>query len=133
VKGPGGTGTLSNIVALSAGTYHSVALTADGHVDAFGDNANGQLGNGTTTSATTPVQVKGTGGTGLLSNVQSLSAGFYFSEAVTSDGHVSAWGQNNYGQLANGTTSDSSTPVTATGIANVSGVAAGGDQTLAIG
>ncbi len=107
-------------MAISAGAYHSLALTADGHVYAWGDNANGQLGNGSTTNATTPVEVKGTGGTGVLSNIQSLSAGYYFSLAVTDDGHVSTLGTEQRRPTGNGTTTDSSTPVAATGMANVS-------------
>jgi alpha-tubulin suppressor-like RCC1 family protein len=133
VKGIGGTGFLSNIVAISAGYHFSLALTQGGQVDAWGDNANGELGNGSTTRTLTPVAVKGPGGTGVLSNVRSISAGYYFSLAVTNDGLVSTWGQNNDGQLGNGSTSDSSTPVAATGLAYVSTAAAGAYQALGVG
>ncbi len=53
--------------------YHSLALTADGHVYAWGYNSYGQLGNGSTTNATTPVEVEGPGGTGALSNIVAIA------------------------------------------------------------
>jgi alpha-tubulin suppressor-like RCC1 family protein len=133
VEGPGGTGFLSGVVAVSAGSSHSLALTQGGNIYAFGLNANGQLGDGSTTNATTPSEVEGPGGTGFLSGVRSISAGFYFSLAVTQDGHLSTWGQNNDGQLGNGSTTDSSTPMILGGVANVTSAAAGGYQVVSAG
>ncbi len=98
-------------MAISAGAYHSLALTADGHVYAWGYNNYGQLGNGSTANATTPVEVEGPGGTGTLSNIVAISAGGYHSLALTADGHVYAWGYNGYGQLGNGSTTNATTPV----------------------
>ncbi|HEX3565501.1 MAG TPA: IPT/TIG domain-containing protein, partial [Acidimicrobiales bacterium] len=133
VEGPGGTGFLSGLVAVAAGFSHSLALTQGGNVYAFGLNANGQLGNGSTTNATTPTEVEGPGGTGFLSGVRSISAGFYFSLAVSQDGHLSTWGQNNDGQLGNGSTTDASTPAVLGGVANVTSAAAGGYQVVLAG
>lgn len=101
---------LSQVAAVSAGTYHSVALTADCHVYAWGNNGLGQLSNGSTTSATTPVEVQGPGGTGALSNVVAVSAGTYHSLVLTADGQVFAWEDNANGQLGNGTTTNASRP-----------------------
>src|SRR3989344_3065987 len=56
-----GLGSGSGVVAVAAGSGHSLALKSDGTVLAWGNNASGQLGDGTTTSQTTPVQVSGLG------------------------------------------------------------------------
>jgi alpha-tubulin suppressor-like RCC1 family protein len=97
----------TTIAAVSAGQSHSLALTSTGSVLAWGDNVDGELGNGTTTSSSTPVAVSLPTGT----TVAAIGAGAGHSLALTSTGSVLAWGWNGYGQLGNGTTTDSSTPV----------------------
>src|SRR5262249_54208326 len=78
-----GLGLLSPVVAVAAGGSHSLALTFDGTVWAWGLNANGQLGDTTTTQRTTPVQVNGFGpGSGVIA----IAAGASFSLALKSDG-----------------------------------------------
>jgi alpha-tubulin suppressor-like RCC1 family protein len=57
VHGPNDTGLLTGVVAVAAGELHSLAQTSDGNVWAWGDNTHGQLGDGTTTQRTTPVQM----------------------------------------------------------------------------
>ena len=99
------------IVAVAAGYYHSLALKNDGTVWAWGANGSGQLGDGTTTDRLTPVQVVGPGGSGWFTDVQAVAAGLHHSLALKTDGTVWAWGANWYGQLGDGTTTDSSTPV----------------------
>jgi alpha-tubulin suppressor-like RCC1 family protein len=71
----------------------------------MGNNASGKLGNGTTTSQTTPVQI------GTATNWSGIAAGADFSLAVRSDGTLWAWGANGNGQLGNGTTTSQSSPV----------------------
>jgi alpha-tubulin suppressor-like RCC1 family protein len=101
----------TKIEAVSAGCDHVLALTTTGKVLAWGDNANGQLGNGTTTSTDTPVTVHVTlPGTG---RVKSLFAGCEHSLALTTKGKVLAWGYNAFGQLGNGTTTQSDSAVKA--------------------
>jgi len=70
-------------------------------------NTNGELGNGTTTESHTPVPVSLPTGT----TVKAISAGESHSLALTRTGQVLAWGFNAVGQLGNGTTTDSETPV----------------------
>ncbi|MEW2624211.1 Ig-like domain repeat protein [Streptomyces sp. NPDC048106] len=95
--------------AIAAGGYHGLALTSDGHVLAWGRNSFGELGDGTTTSSSTPVEVRLPMGT----HVTAIAAGINHSLALTSDGRVLAWGENLYGQLGDGTTDNRSTPVEA--------------------
>ncbi len=102
------------VVAVSAGQYHSMALCSDGTMVAWGYNAFGQLGNNSTTNSNVPVAVI-TSGTALAGKtVVAVSAGQYHSLALCSDGTVTAWGYNGYGQLGNNTTTSSSVPVAVT-------------------
>jgi len=92
---------LTGVVAVAAGTHHSLALTADGLVYAWGRNDEGELGTGDTTRHATPVTVTVASGAP-LTNVVSIAAGDYHSIAVTGDGRVYAWGDNDNGQLGVG-------------------------------
>ena len=67
VQGVGGSGVLSNVMAISAGSYHSLALTSAGAVFAWGYNGFGQLGNNSVSNSSTPVQVLGGRARGNLS------------------------------------------------------------------
>ncbi|MEV4253707.1 Ig-like domain repeat protein, partial [Spirillospora sp. NPDC049652] len=95
------------VTQVSGGYHHSLAVTSDGRVLAWGYNGYGELGDGTTESRTVPVEVHLPQGV----TVKQVSAGYMFSLALTTDGRVLAWGYNNYGKLGNGTTTDSRTPV----------------------
>ena len=138
VKGVGGTGTLANVTQISAGFHHTCAFSSAGTVKCWGFNDSGQLGNGTTTQSSTPVQVKDVAGAGTLSNVTQISAGGSYICALLADNTVACWGDNEYGQLGNGTTADSSTPVqvkdaTGTGtLSNVSQISVGHRHTCAL-
>ncbi|WP_317936587.1 RCC1 domain-containing protein [Streptomyces cellostaticus] len=117
---------LTGVTAIAAGASHSLALRGDGTVVAWGYNGFGQLGNGTFTDSTTPVQVSN------LANVTSIAAGTRHSLALRADGSVRAWGYNGFGQLGDGTTGGSSnTPVVVSVLLNATSIAAGGDHNLA--
>jgi alpha-tubulin suppressor-like RCC1 family protein len=118
VLGVGGSGYLINITAISAGGEHSMALKNDGTVYSWGRNNYNQLGDNTTTTRTSPVQVLGVGGSGYLTNITAVSAGSQHSMALKNDGTVYAWGRNNSGQLGNNTTTNRGT---ATQVFGVSG------------
>jgi alpha-tubulin suppressor-like RCC1 family protein len=138
VVGVGGSGVLSNVAAVAAGGEYSLALLNNGTVAAWGLNALGELGNGTTMSSSTPVQVVGVGGSGVLSNVAAIAAGADHSLALLNSGTVAAWGLNAYGQLGDGTTTQPDAPVLVTAIggagvlSGVSAVATGGEYSLAL-
>ncbi|MGO8670750.1 MAG: PKD domain-containing protein [Capsulimonadaceae bacterium] len=104
---------LPAVTAIAGGYYHSLAIGSDGVVRAWGANWDGQLGNGTTTNSSTPVEadvpvvVTGT----VPTTVTSIAAGAYHSLALRSDGTVWAWGYNGDGELGNNSTANSSVPV----------------------
>lgn len=93
----------------AAGLLHSVGLDSTGKVYTWGDNTYGQLGNGTTTSSVTPVTV--TGGALAGKTVTAVAAGFFHSLALDSTGKLYSWGDNTYGQLGIGSTTQQNSPV----------------------
>jgi alpha-tubulin suppressor-like RCC1 family protein len=163
---------LTGVVAVATGGVHSLALDSNGDVWAWGANFVGQLGDGTTTNSSVPVQVvnltgsvavAGGGNHSLaldsngnvwawgeiflggapsgstvpvqvsnLTGVVAVAAGGDHSLALDSNGNVWAWGYNAFGQLGDGTTTDSSVPVQVSNLTGVVVVAAGGDHSLAI-
>jgi len=140
VLGQYGIGVLDNVAAISAGEYYTVALKTDGTVWAWGKNNRGQLGDGTTDERYTPVPVLGLGGVGFLTGVKAVAAsnGDGHTLALRSDGTVWAWGVNYYGELGDGTSNLSSTPVAVKGadgqgyLTDVIAIAAGEEFSLAL-
>ncbi|HVM48885.1 MAG TPA: hypothetical protein VMU04_12710, partial [Candidatus Acidoferrum sp.] len=109
VHGPGNAGFLNSVAAVMGGEMHNVALRSDGTVWAWGWNALGQLGTGTTNDSYWPVQT-GLSATPPLASVVKLGGRPYFTLAVKSDGTIWAWGMNQYGQMGNGTVNPSGGP-----------------------
>ena len=119
---------LSSVTAIAAGYAHTVALNNDGAVWAWGNNSNGQLGNGTTTDSSIPAQA-------WLSGMVAIAAGNTHTVALRNDVtnvSVWAWGNNSHGQLGNGTTTDSSTPVQVSGLSEGTAIAAGYEYTVGL-
>lgn len=87
-----------------ANNWSTLMIFEDGIISSCGDNAWGQLGNGTTTLSSTPSMILSG-----FSELYSYSIGSVF--AVKSNGDMWAWGYNNQGQLGNGTTANVSTPM----------------------
>lgn len=90
---------LTSIVDIAAGYTHALAVSSTGAVSAWGTNISGELGDNTTDSTFTPVQVTDTAGTGVLANAIAVAAGGSSSMAITSDGTLYGWGANNANQL----------------------------------
>jgi alpha-tubulin suppressor-like RCC1 family protein len=116
---PGLTGT---IVAVKAGGFHTLALTSDGRLFAFGRGRDGQLGNGRV--------VNGAGMVEQLDDVVSFAAGIWHSAAVRRDGSVWLWGNNAKSQLCDGRTTSRSVPGSVTMASKVTRVTAGGHGTI---
>ena len=122
------TGLSSGVTAIAAGQYHTCAVTAGGGVVCWGYNEHGELGNGTTADSLTPTPVSGLG-----SGVAAVAGGGYHTCALTTGGAASCWGANWDGQLGDGTTTDSVTPVAVSGLgSNVQAIEAGGYFTCAV-
>jgi alpha-tubulin suppressor-like RCC1 family protein len=140
-------GLARGVLAIAAGFYHTCALTTSGAALCWGRNAEGQLGDLTTLDRWTPVGVAGLGSDikaitsgsahncalttaggvkcwperygpdGLPGSATALAAGAGHTCVVTSDGGVWCWGANGDGQLGDGTTGSTSTPVAVQGLA----------------
>ena len=118
----------SGVAAIESGYYHACALLNTGAVKCWGQNAYGQLGDASTTQRNSPVDVSG-----LSSGVIAISAGYYHTCALLNTGAVKCWGLNTYGELGDGTTTTSSTPVNVSTLSSgVSAISAGGYQTCAL-
>ena len=110
---------------VATGTNHMVAVLEDGTLWVWGWNNIGQLGDGTTTTRTSPTQI------GTATNWSNIAAGKDFTIATKSDGTLWAWGSNGQGQLGDGTTTTRISP-TQIGTATIwSGIAAGAKHSLA--
>lgn len=109
VTSSGSSSLLSNVAKISVGSAYNCALLENGGVKCWGYNLYGQLGDGTRTQRTTPVNVRN--GSGYLSNATDIVAGGVHTCAATSDSLLKCWGYNRDGQLGNGTKVNSITPV----------------------
>jgi alpha-tubulin suppressor-like RCC1 family protein len=93
--------------SVSAGDKHTCGVTTANVAYCWGFNAGGQLGDSTTSNSFAPVAVAAPPGVGFTS----VSAGFGHTCAVSTAGPAYCWGINSFGQLGDGTTTSSSTPV----------------------
>jgi alpha-tubulin suppressor-like RCC1 family protein len=121
-------GGITNWSQLSAGSSHSLGVTSTGIAYAWGNNSFVRLGDGTTTSRSSPVTVVGG-----ITNWSQVSAGDLHSLGLTSTGIAYAWGYNSAAQLGDETTTSRSSPVTVVGgITNWSQVSAGERHSLGL-
>jgi hypothetical protein len=95
---------ISPAAALGRGFIHTFAISAAGTVRGWGNNGLGQLGDGTTTSRSSPTAIPA------LASVASISGGVDHSCAVTNVGALQCWGDNGVGELGDGTTTSRTTP-----------------------
>ena len=117
--------------AIAAGTDFSLALGSDGNVYAWGDGNVGALGQGNQNGSTTPVKVPLPSGV----TASAIAAGGRFGMAIGSNGNLYSWGDGDMGQLGNGTTTFSTSPVVVEMPSGVTAsvISAGDDHALAIG
>lgn len=104
---------------LSLGQYHSCALKSDATVWCWGENEEGQLGDGSTTDRLEPTEVD-------ITDVVDIAAGYEFTCALKVDGTVWCWGDGQYGQLGNGSIADQTEPVQVGSLGDATSIAAGG-------
>jgi alpha-tubulin suppressor-like RCC1 family protein len=93
------------VVFASGGLRHSIALTPEGRVFTWGDNANGQLGNGSTNPSLEAIEVTYRESLAGSPAVAVAAAGSH-SMLLTADGSVLCWGENASGQVGNGSQTD---------------------------
>jgi alpha-tubulin suppressor-like RCC1 family protein len=124
---PTNTKGLTAVGKVSAGEFHSCAIMNSG-VKCWGDNEWGQLGNGTTTGMLVPVDVYS-----LSTGAKAVTTGANHSCAVTTSGGIKCWGDNEVGQLGDGTRTNRLTPVDVIGLTTgVLAVSAGSNYTCAL-
>jgi alpha-tubulin suppressor-like RCC1 family protein len=99
-------GLTSGVAAVAAGDNHSCALTTAGAVKCWGSNVNGELGDGTTTARLTPTEM-----TGLTSFAAGVATGMCHTCVLTTGGEILCTGANSGGELGDGTTTKSLTPI----------------------
>ena len=93
----------------AVGIWYACGIRTDGPTMCWGDNYNGQLGDGTNDNKAVPTLVSG-GYT-----FTSITAGAYHACAIRDDGQAMCWGENWKGGLGDGTTNDSNVPVLVSG------------------
>ena len=118
---------LTNATQIVAGEEYTCALKSDMTVACWGDNSAGQLGDGTNTSRATVAAVKN-----LASDIVELSAGRWYVCARHQAGSISCWGANSSGQLGNGNTDNSASPVSVAGVTDALQLATGLQHTCAL-
>ena len=119
---------LTGIIAVAPGMQHYVALKSDGTVWTWGKNTYGELGDGSSLTATrsTPTKLS------RFSGVKKISTHWYHTLAMKNDGTLWACGPNASGQLGDGTTTTRTTPVQVVSLTGVKEIAAGTNYSLAI-
>jgi alpha-tubulin suppressor-like RCC1 family protein len=119
-------GSDSDWARVATGQYFSLAIKTDGTLWAWGQNTNGQLGDGNTGNLNAPRQV------GTDDDWVSIAAGNAHSFAIKANGSLYAWGSNTNGQLGDGTTTQRDQPWRIAPGSTWAYVTAGGTHSLAI-
>jgi hypothetical protein len=106
---------MDNVVTVSLGGNHTAAIKTDGSLWVWGSNVKGQIGNGGTGNDefyySNQLEYNQTTPERIMTQVASVSCGLQYTVAVKKDGTVWAWGDNTYGELGNGTTTNASSPL----------------------
>jgi alpha-tubulin suppressor-like RCC1 family protein len=122
---------ITNATAVAVGNWRACALLATGHIDCWGSNFEGALGDNKSNNSSTPIEVSG------ITNAVTVAAGGPDNCAVLSTGSVDCWGANGEGALGDGTETGpekcegspcSRVPVAVSGITNATNVAVGYEE-----
>lgn len=113
-------------VVIAVGNRHTCAVVSTGRVACWGENDEGQRGDGTTDSPENATFV------GALLDATDISAGWDHTCVVRANGMLACWGNNSNGQLGNGTTESSTIPVPVEGITNAVAVSASTKRSCAL-
>ncbi len=116
-----------DVIAMAAGSEHSVFLRSNGQVLTCGNNYHGQLGNSTNIDSNLPTQVGVA-----FTDVIAVSAYGNNSMLLKTNGIVFAWGDNFFGQLGDGTTIESNFPLQVNQLTNVIAISAGENRSIAL-
>jgi alpha-tubulin suppressor-like RCC1 family protein len=116
---PGQVSGITDVIAVAAGSNHTLALRRDGTLRAWGRNLQGELGDGSGTQQSSPVQVSS------LTDVVAIAAGSSLSLALKRDGSIWQWGSD-------GVTNYGSVPVQKTGLRGITSIALGTNFALAV-
>jgi alpha-tubulin suppressor-like RCC1 family protein len=108
------------IIAISCGTYYTIALDSVGQVHAWGANYQGQLGNNVTTNSGIPIAIS-TFGSLSGTTITAIACGTNVTMALDTNGKVHTWGNNLQGQLGNNTTTQSNIPIDISSFGSLSG------------
>ena len=118
---------IANVTQLAVGRRHACIVHSDESVWCWGKDQKSQSGALLWNDAATPVQVQGLSGGAL-----DVAAGEEHNCAVLTDGTVACWGENDHGQLGDGSTSDSAVPVAVVGVAGAVRVESWSDHSCAL-
>ena len=120
-------GTATSWVSVAAGGQMGAGIRSDGTLWTWGNDLDGQLGIGSNhDQRSSPVQV------GTATNWKSVSVGVSSMLGIRTDGTLWAWGDNTYGEVGDGTTTERDTPVQIGAATNWTSVAAGQKNSLAV-
>ena len=120
---------ITDATAITAGYTHSCALHEDSTISCWGSNIHGELGNGQSGygfDSDWPVRVAG------ITDAIAITTGIGYSCALHQTGTISCWGNNEYGQLGNGTDGDSSVPVQVADITDATAITTGYSRSCAL-
>ncbi|MGL6197579.1 MAG: InlB B-repeat-containing protein [Lachnospiraceae bacterium] len=124
---------VENVVAIAASyNSHSLALTEDGEIYAWGYNYYGQLGQGNTLSVTPVTSPKKISTSNFDGKVTAIAAGYNFSMAITEKGTLYTWGINTYGELGIGSTTMKGTPQKISMSEKVTAISAGWESAMVL-
>jgi len=115
------------VTKVTLGGSHGCALLEGGAVRCWGNNGSGEVGDGSTTQRRTAVAVSG-----LSSGVVDIAAGLAHTCAVLASGGARCWGDNEFGQIGDGSREQRRTPADVSGLSGLIRIAAGARHTCAL-